>query len=50
MKNVQSHDTDETQIPQFNSLDTDHQLHRYNNNNVHLSCAHQHPECSHDTY
>ena len=21
-----------------------------NNNNVHLSCAHQHPECSHDTY
>ena len=21
-----------------------------NNNNVHLSCAHQHPACSHDTY
>ena len=21
-----------------------------NNNNVHLSCAHQCPECSHDTY
>ena len=23
---------------------------RGNNNNVHLSCAHQHPERSHDTY
>ena len=22
----------------------------FNNNNVHLSCAHQHPERSHDTY
>ena len=22
----------------------------YNNNNVHLSCAHQRPERSHDTY
>ena len=22
----------------------------YNNNNVHLSCAHQRPEHSHDTY
>ena len=31
-----------------------HKVHRsrhlLNNNNVHLSCAHQHPERSHDTY
>ena len=25
-------------------------VHYNNNNNVHLSCAHQRAECSHDTY
>ena len=28
----------------------DNSFRPYNNNNVHLSCAHQRPECSHDTY
>ena len=28
----------------------DHRQDNNNNNNVHLSCSHQHPQCSHDTY